>query len=748
VHPYLQKLFETGVDEMSWDDMDVMQQEDFAWPDIADVEAFRRRVKEVVEAAIAVMPIPSEGSPINADSPYWALLLGFEHERIHLETSSVLIHQLPFDCVLQPAGWRTAPTFALSPASAPSNSLVEVASPTDVVLGKPCDFPSFGWDNEYGKREVTVPPFAASRFLVSNAEFLPFVEVGGYTDKTWWVSPAGDDEGWRWRSYRNATHPSFWVAPSHPDFARYVGGNPDHTYQKDDGHAGAGTEPVWSLRTIFDIIPMPWDWPCEVNYHEASAFMRWKAANEGGGVSYRFPTEAEYHVARGDPSAWPSAAAMGGGQDFAGQTVGGGRNGTASNGKTAAVARPGGDAFGRVDVMMQPTAPGNVNFRWHSSTPVDFYGPSPSGFYDTHGNVWEWAEDHFAPLPGFEIHYLYDDFSSPCFDGWHTLILGGSWASTGDLGSSFARYHFRRHFFQHLGFRYVKVSVPEPYPGAATVTNLWEGCTNVSRELTDGYGAAHEKLTQSWALASPDLALQYNTAMATLVASVFRAQASEAAMAGASVMHLGCGVGGATFELARSFGSVVGLDRREASIRHARILLHHGQFEYERLQEGILTHTAIARVPEGVDRSRVTFVHADAESAEPSAADASWAQSYDVVVVDGLLTRTRQPLDVLSRATAWTKPGGLLIVISNNDWDPQVTPRNGWLGGFKMNGEDQSTLTMLNYSLKRAFVHVDTRDLARLSRHHARRFTLDVLQTTVWRKNPAFGPNSSLPGKL
>ena len=25
VHPYYQKLFETGVDEMSWDDMDVMQ---------------------------------------------------------------------------------------------------------------------------------------------------------------------------------------------------------------------------------------------------------------------------------------------------------------------------------------------------------------------------------------------------------------------------------------------------------------------------------------------------------------------------------------------------------------------------------------------------------------------------------------------------------------------------------------------------------------------------------------------------
>jgi hypothetical protein len=65
------------------------------------------------------------------------------------------------------------------------------------------------------------------------------------------------------------------------------------------------------------------------------------------------------------------------------------------------------------------------------------------------------VEDHFAPLPEFEIHFLYDDFSTPCFDGWHTGIMGGSWISSGDLASNYARYHFRRHFFQHLGFRWV-----------------------------------------------------------------------------------------------------------------------------------------------------------------------------------------------------------------------------------------------------------------------------------------------------
>lgn len=47
------------------------------------------------------------------------------------------------------------------------------------------------------------------------------------------------------------------------------------------------------------------------------------------------------------------------------------------------------------------------------------------------------------------------DFSTPCFDGEHHVIAGGSFASTGNEASVFARYHFRPHFHQHAGFRLV-----------------------------------------------------------------------------------------------------------------------------------------------------------------------------------------------------------------------------------------------------------------------------------------------------
>ena len=54
------------------------------------------------------------------------------------------------------------------------------------------------------------------------------------------------------------------------------------------------------------------------------------------------------------------------------------------------------------------------------------FPPNSMGFYDVYGNVWEWTEDQFNGLPGFKTHYLYDDFSSPCFDGRHTMMTVSS----------------------------------------------------------------------------------------------------------------------------------------------------------------------------------------------------------------------------------------------------------------------------------------------------------------------------------
>jgi formylglycine-generating enzyme required for sulfatase activity len=97
-------------------------------------------------------------------------------------------------------------------------------------------------------------------------------------------------------------------------------------------------------------------------------------------------------------------------------------------------------------------ASANLNLAFGSECAVDALPPTPAGFHDVAGNLWQWCEDHIASLPASQgVHPLYDDFTTPCYDGEHNVIVGGSFVSTGDLASVFARYHFRPHFFQQAG---------------------------------------------------------------------------------------------------------------------------------------------------------------------------------------------------------------------------------------------------------------------------------------------------------
>lgn len=186
--------------------------------------------------------------------------MGFEHERIHLETSSVLFREAPRHLVQTPTNWPPLHPSALnnqslSPTSDPiegkdfpSNRMISVNNDS-VDLGKPADFPSYGWDNEYGERNMNVPSFSASEHMITNGEYYQFVEDGGYRTQEYWC-----DDGWNWRSHRNLKWPFFW---------QQVGPAGSHEYD---------------LRTIFEVIDMPWDWPVDVTYYEAKAFCRWKVS--------------------------------------------------------------------------------------------------------------------------------------------------------------------------------------------------------------------------------------------------------------------------------------------------------------------------------------------------------------------------------------------------------------------------------------------------------------------------------------
>ena len=115
----------------------------------------------------------------------------------------------------------------------------------------------FGWDNEFPKTCATVPAFTIDATPVTNADFLAFVEAGGYGDAALW-SPGGSRVARSARASR--------IRPS-------------------GGASGDG----WLWVGQFGAVPLPPSWPVWVSHAEASAYARWKGR--------RLPTEAEYHRA-------------------------------------------------------------------------------------------------------------------------------------------------------------------------------------------------------------------------------------------------------------------------------------------------------------------------------------------------------------------------------------------------------------------------------------------------------------------
>ena len=163
IDPKLESIFAVGVDEMSWDDLN---EKHYVWPTLEETQAYRDKLYKVVNDLIDRLPLEL---PITEDSPWWVIMMGIEHENIHLETSSVLIRQLPFEYVQEDSQYKECNLYS----DAPKNELLLVNEGM-VHLGKNRDAKLFGWDNEYGSHTAHIPEFKAAKYLTSNAEVFRF----------------------------------------------------------------------------------------------------------------------------------------------------------------------------------------------------------------------------------------------------------------------------------------------------------------------------------------------------------------------------------------------------------------------------------------------------------------------------------------------------------------------------------------------------------------------------------------------
>lgn len=670
LNPHFENLFETGVDEMSWDDLHEGEQD--IWPAVAEVKAYRDQVYALVREVI--LSHPEFDKPVTMDSPGWALVMCFEHERIHLETSSVLMRELPVKYVQQPQQWPALPLipsqssdrFARPQAGIDfpaENPMIEVQG-TTVTAGKPASWPTFGWDNEYGRDRRQVAAFKASRQLISNGEFYEFVSSGAYLEEKYWSV-----QGWQWRRFRNTRWPTFWVQ---------------------DGPVGLHQ---YKLRTTFSVQPMQWDWPVVANFYEAKAYCAWRSAREGVKTPYRLLQEKE-HLAMRDPSQ-----------------------------QSLIDWRAGDDSALTVDpVMTRMDQHGiriNHNLQLGSEGPVTRFALSSQGFSDVFGNVWQWCEDAFHPLPGFAIHPYYVDFSTPCYDGQHQMILGGSFISTGDEASVFARFHFRPHFFQNAGFRLVQGDENSVSEGK----RRYESDALLNQYMLFHFGSANEQRDDSITgqVGHPQT-LPFMDTMAALV--------KQFASSFDKVLDLGCATGRASFELARHFNKVTGVDYSEAFIRAAALMQSQGSMAYERLETGRHNTALIARVAPDIDRSRVAFMVGDA--ADLDAAGLAAPAQFDAVLLSNLMCRLPDPAACLRQFTGTAsvlKSNGVLVLASPNSWMEQYTPRDHFLDG----ADSDETLAQLA-ALLPGFELVHQQDLPFMIREHRRKYEYVVSQVSVWRR--------------
>ena len=366
VNEQYESIFAIGVDEMSWDDLN---HKHYTWPTYEQTKAYRDEVKQIVLDLIDNLEFTL---PINWDSPMWIILMGIEHENIHIETSSVLLRELDIKFLKEDEIF----TYVNEGSETyPKNELINVKGSTVLLEKDRSNTIYYGWDNEFSFNKAEIKDFQASKYLVSNGEFLEFVKEGGYNKPELFT-----EEGKEWLDFTQAKHPTFWI--------------------KKDGK--------YFLREINREVPLPLNYPVDINIYEAEAFCHFKSQKLGFEV--RLPSEDEYYALYEFTKAGQNEA--------------------------------------------------NIGLKQFNQSPVDKYvfKTSNGDFYDVIGNVWQWSLTPIYPFDDFITHPIYDDFTTPTFDDRHALMKGGSFSSLGNETLEEARYAFRKHFFQHAGFRYVKSS--------------------------------------------------------------------------------------------------------------------------------------------------------------------------------------------------------------------------------------------------------------------------------------------------
>lgn len=181
-------------------------------------------------------------------------------------------------------------------------------------------------------------------------------------------------------------------------------------------------------------------------------------------------------------------------------------------------------------------------------------------------------------------------------------------------------------------------------------------------------------------------------------------------------LDLGCAVGRSTFEMSRQCARVTGIDFSHAFIAAADALRQGMEVPYQRLDEGHLKSTLIARAPFAADG--LDFLQGDAMALPEELG------SFDRVHAANLLCRLPEPLRLLGRLPSLVAEGGELVLATPCTWLEEFTPPANW--------PESDTFGWLEHHLGGSFGLVRRGEEPFLIRETARKFQWTRSMVTVW----------------
>jgi ergothioneine biosynthesis protein EgtB len=219
-------------------------------PALAEVHEWRKNIDDRVTKLLKENPSPDL---------LWLIQVGINHEQQHQELLLTDIHHLFSQNSLFPI--YSSQKNAVTHADIPFEWIEGVSGLVEIGF----DGEGFHFDNEQPLHMAFNPIHSMANRLVTNFEWLQFIEDGGYQNFKWWL-----DAGWAWLQANQISAPLYWNKKTDAQLFRFsLNGN-----SKLDMYA-----PV-----------------ANISYFEADAFARWASENISELSGARLPTEFEWEA--------------------------------------------------------------------------------------------------------------------------------------------------------------------------------------------------------------------------------------------------------------------------------------------------------------------------------------------------------------------------------------------------------------------------------------------------------------------